>query len=71
LFGGADVPIVLTFTQSAGVSLAFQFTLADITKANIDSSQEFVRVDMEFEAYYNVTDAGPCTITLKNAVATY
>jgi hypothetical protein len=71
LFGGADVPLVLTFTQSANVSLAFQFTLADITKANIDSSQEFVRVDMEFDAYYNAIDVGPCTITLKNAVATY
>lgn len=71
LFGGADVPIVLTLTQSANVSLAFQFSLADITKANIDSSQDFVRVDMEFDAYYNATDAGPCTITLKNAVATY
>ena len=71
LFGGADVPIVLTFTQNVNSSIAFQFTLADITKANIDSSQEFVRVDLEFEAYYNATDAGPCTIILKNAVATY
>jgi hypothetical protein len=71
LFGSADVPIVLTLAQNANTSIAFQFTTPDITKATIDSSQEFVRVDLEFEAYYNSTDAGPCTITLKNQVASY
>jgi len=71
LLGAADVPIVLTFTQSTGVVLTFQFSLADIRKASIDTSQEFVRCDLEFDAYYNATDGGNCTITLKNAIATY
>lgn len=71
LLGAADPSILLTFTQNANLSLAFQFSLADIRKANIDTSQEFVRVDLEFDAYYNATDAGNATITLKNQVAAY
>lgn len=66
-----DKAIVLTLTQDANTSLAFQFTLPDITKANADTSQEFVRVDLDFTAQYNTTDAGPCLITLKNQVASY
>jgi len=53
LLGAADSALVVTFTQSAGVSLVFQFTMADIRKANIDTSQEFVRVDLEFDGYYS------------------
>ncbi len=71
LLGAADIPIVLTFTQSANVSLIFQFSIADIKKASIDTSQEFVRADLEFDAYYNATDAGNCTVILKNAVVAY
>ena len=71
MLGSADAPIVLTFTQNTNLMLTFTFTLADIKKASIDSSQEFVRCDVEFDAIYNATDGGMCQIVLKNAIATY
>jgi hypothetical protein len=43
----------------------------DITKAVVDRSQEFIRVDMEYKALYNTTDGGMTKITLKNGVTTY
>lgn len=71
LLGAADTAISLIFTQTANLNVEFKFTVADITKASIDTSQEFVRVDLDFEAIYNATDAGMGQVILKNAVATY
>ncbi len=71
LLGAADIPIVLTFTQGVNVALTFTFNMCDIKKASIDTSQEFVRCDLEFDAYYNTTDAGNATIVVKSPVAVY
>lgn len=72
LLGGTDKAVQLTFnTGSPNTNLVCLFTLCDIAKTSIDTSQEFARVDMELTPIYNATDAGLCQITLKNQVATY
>lgn len=71
LLGGIDKTIVLTLNQNANTQLVFSFNSCDFAKATADTTQEFVRVDMEIMPLYNTTDAGLCTVTLKNAVATY
>lgn len=72
LFLNATQPTLdLTFTQDANTSLELSFGKIDISKATPDRSQEFLRVDLDFVALYNTTDAGLATFTLKNAVATY
>jgi hypothetical protein len=68
---GTQGALVLTFTRDANTTLTITCTKADITKANIDRSQEFLRVDLEFKAMYNTTDAGMAQIVLKNSVSTY
>jgi hypothetical protein len=71
MLGGTDKAVAVTLNQNANTSVAFQFNLCDVDKASIDTSQEFARVDMQLTPIYNTTDAGLCTITLKNQVATY
>lgn len=68
---GTQQSIQVQFQIDASNSLTFLFTKTDITKAVIDRGNEYVRVDMDFKALYNATDAGLCQITLLNAVASY
>jgi hypothetical protein len=68
---GTQQSIQIQFTIDANNSLTILLSKTDITKATIDRSNEFVRVDMDFKALYNATDAGLCQITLVNAVASY
>jgi hypothetical protein len=68
---GTQQSIQVAFTVSANQSLTFLFTKTDVTKATVDRGSEYVRVDLEFKALYNTTDAGLCQITLINSVATY
>lgn len=68
---GSQPALDLKFNLDANDSLDISFGKIDITKATVDRSQEFIRVDLEFRALYNTTDAGNVTITLKNSVATY
>lgn len=68
---GTQQSIQVAFTVSANQSLTLLFTKTDVTKAVVDRGNEFVRVDMDFKAIYNTTDAGLCQITLVNSVATY
>lgn len=68
---GTQPSLNITFAIDANTSLVIQCSKIDITKANIDRGNEFVRVDMDFKALYNTADAGITTITLKNTVATY
>lgn len=71
LLGGADTSLALTFNKDANTQMIVSCNTVDISKAIVDTSQEFVRVDLEFTALYNTTDAGIVTVTLKNAVASY
>ena len=71
LLGSGLQTLDFILSQDANHSLEFSFSAAHIDKATIDTSQEFVRVDLEFSTVYNVTDAGIATISLKNSVASY
>lgn len=62
---------VITLTQGANVNLVITLTKCAFEKAQTDRSQEFVRLDAQIRGIYNVTDAGPCQIAVKNAVASY
>lgn len=69
---GTQQSVELTFTITAGtLSLDFMFTKVDVTKATVDRGSESIRVDLEFRALYNTTDAGMGAVTLINAVASY
>lgn len=68
---GTQQSISVDFNVSANQRLTFLFTKTDINKATVDRGGEYVRVDLDFKALYNVTDAGLCQITLINSVATY
>lgn len=68
---GTQPTLDILFTQDASNSLDLSFGKVDITKAVVDRSQEFVRVDIDFKGLYNTTDSGIATVTLKNAVASY
>lgn len=68
---GTQPTLDILFTADANTTLDLSFGKVDFTKAVVDRSQEFVRVDVDFKALYNVTDSGIATFTLKNAVATY
>jgi hypothetical protein len=68
---GTQPSISLLFTIDANTSLTIQCSKVDFSKAVIDRGNEFVRLDVDFKALFNTTDAGIATITLKNAVATY
>jgi hypothetical protein len=61
----------LTFNRDDNTSIEFHISNADFSKATIDRSGEFLRVDAEFRAFYNVADAGMMTVTLKNNIASY
>jgi hypothetical protein len=63
--------VVITLTQSPNVNLIITLTKCAFEKAQSDRSQEFVRLDAQVRGIYNVTDAGPCQVAVKNAVATY
>lgn len=68
---GQTPSLQLLFTRDTNTTLQFTCSKIDITKAHIDRSQEFLRVDMDFKALYNTTDAGMIQIVLKNNVQTY
>jgi hypothetical protein len=68
---GSQLQLDLLFTQDANTSLDFNFGLVDVTKADVDRSQEFIRVNLDFKALFNATNAGNIAVTLKNSVATY
>jgi hypothetical protein len=68
---GTQPALDITFAIDANTSLNIHASKIDISKAVVDRGSEFVRVDMDFKALYNVTDAGLAAITLKNAVASY
>lgn len=68
---GTQPSLQLLFTRDANTTLQFTCSKIDITKAHIDRSQEFLRVDMDFKALYNTTDAGMIQIQLKNSVQSY
>jgi hypothetical protein len=68
---GTQQSLQVQFTVDANTQLTLLCSKVDITKATVDRGNEFVRVDMDFKAIYNATDAGLCQITLKNSVATY
>lgn len=68
---GNQPSLSLTFAINANTSLQISFGKIDISKAPIDRSQEFLRVDMDFKALFNSTDNGMATVVLKNNVATY
>lgn len=61
----------LVFVRDANTSITFQMSKVDISKANVDRSQEFIRVDLQYRAIHNSTDGGMVAITLKNSVASY
>lgn len=64
--------LVFTFNgATANNKMVVTLSKVDITKANVDRSQEWVRVDMDFRALYNVTDAGPVSIVLSNTTTSY
>ena len=67
---GTQFPLSLKFTQSANSSATFEFGNVDITKSDLDQSQQYLRVNMEWKALYNTGDAGPSTVTLTNSLAT-
>lgn len=63
--------LVLTGTQpTSAYQLIIQMTKCAFIKDPV-TGKEVVQGDVEFEAVDNTTDAGPCLITLKNAVASY
>lgn len=68
---GTQTTMDINFVRDANTSLDFSFGKVDWSKASIDRSQEFLRVDAEFKALYNAADAGMVTISLKNATSTY
>lgn len=68
---GTQQSIQVQFVVNVNQSLTFLFTKTDISKAVVDRSGEYIRVDLDFKALYNTTDAGLCQVTLLNAVATY
>jgi hypothetical protein len=68
---GTQPSLSITFNVDANTSLTIQCSKVDFSKATIDRSNEFVRLDVDFKALYNTVDAGLATITLKNAVASY
>lgn len=69
--GGSQPALILDFALDSNTDLKFSFGKVDLTKAVVDRSQEFIRLDIDFRALYNTTDNGNVTVTLKNSVATY
>jgi hypothetical protein len=68
---GTQPSLDILFVRDANTSVEFSFGKVDFSKATIDRSQEFLRVDVEFTALFNATDAGMMTVNLKNATATF
>lgn len=68
---GTQETLDILIQRDANTSIDFHCSLVDYSKATVDRSQEFVRVDLEFLAIANATDAGMCVVTLKNSVSSY
>lgn len=60
-----------TFGSAANNKAQFTMTSVDFSKSNVDRSQDWVRVDADFRAIYNITDAGPVQVVLTNTTASY
>ena len=71
LGNGSFLSLVLTFIYNANTSLQITMSQVDVDKATVDTSQEFVRVDLDYTAIYNSTNAGLAQFVLKNQVASY
>lgn len=68
---GTQQSLELLFTRDANTTFDAMFNKVDFTKANVDRGSEYIKVDAEFRAIYNSTDAGNATFTLKNTITTY
>lgn len=69
--GQAYHAIDLTVGSDAQNKAQFTFSKAFIEKATVDDGQENLRVDWEFRAVYNATDAAQCVVKLFNSTASY
>ena len=63
--------VLLTLTQNVNVVLTLQMSKCALKKAAYARSKDYVELDMNYEAIYNVTDGGPMLAQVLNQVATY
>lgn len=60
--------VVITLTQSSGLSFKLQMSQCAFKKAPV-GGKDVVQVDLDFEAVQNSTDGGPCQIVVQNAIS--
>jgi hypothetical protein len=68
---GTQQSLNLNLAINVNRSIDFTFNQVDFSNAQVDRSGEYAKISVDWRAVYNTTDAGNCTITLKNATATY
>lgn len=68
---GQPVAAVVTLTAANGHSITFTMTATVFEKGAVDRSKEYVTLDLNYEAVWNPTDAGPMAVTLVNSTASY